>query len=314
MQSFGFYVKNPRIFMVGLLFRFGKLLPDKLYLTVLYRLTMGKKLDLKNPRTFNEKLQWLKLYYRKPEFTNMVDKFAVKKYVENRIGKEYVIPTLGIWNSSDDIDWDCLPNQFVLKTTHGSGGHSVSICKDKEKFDIEAAKTKMEWSLKCSDTYIHYKEWPYKNVKKRIIAEEFINPAKYAPLGDAVDFDLKDYKFFCFNGKVRCFKVDFGRFTNHHANYYSPLGEILPFGETCCTPDFLHKEILPENLSKMIELAEKLSFGLPFIRVDLYNIYGKIYFGELTFFPAGGVGAFTDQEWDRKLGDWLELPQKKKLV
>lgn len=297
MQSPLFYLKNPSIVGTILLFKINKILPDRLYLKILYRLTMKKKLNLSNPKTFNEKLQWLKLYNRKPEYTSMVDKYCAKQYVANHIGKEYIIPTLGIWDKVEDIEWDKLPEQFVLKTTHGSGGSSVVICKDKSTFDKKNALKKMKWSLKYSDTYGHYKEWPYKNVRKRIIAEKFI-----ATLGD-----LKDYKFFCFNGKVKLFKIDFGRFVEHHANYYSTDGKILPFGEKACTPDYSHIEIMPKNLTKMIELAEKLSRGIPFLRVDFYNVNGTIFFGELTFFPAGGVGSFTDEKWDKQLGDYLVI-------
>lgn len=298
MQSPIFYLKTPSILFVVLLFKINKFLPDTLYLKLLYWLTMKKRLNLSNPKTFNEKLQWLKLYDRKSIYTIMVDKFSVKQYVADRIGEEYVIPTLGVWDNANDIEWNKLPEQFVLKTTHGSGGSSVVICKDKSRFNKESAIKKMNWSLKHSDTYAHYKEWPYKNVRKRVIAEKFIVSSG----------DLKDYKFFCFNGKVRLFKIDFGRFVEHHANYYSPEGKILPFGEEVCTPDYSHEEIMPNNLAKMIELAETLSKDIPFLRVDFYNIDGKILFGELTFFPAGGVGRFTDDKWDKQLGDLLIIP------
>ena len=202
MQSPIFYLKTPSILFVVLLFKINKFLPDTLYLKLLYWLTMKKRLNLSNPKTFNEKLQWLKLYDRKSIYTIMVDKFSVKQYVADRIGEEYVIPTLGVWDNANDIEWNKLPEQFVLKTTHGSGGSSVVICKDKSRFNKESAIKKMNWSLKHSDTYAHYKEWPYKNVRKRVIAEKFIVSSG----------DLKDYKFFCFNGKVRLFKIDFGRF------------------------------------------------------------------------------------------------------
>lgn len=298
MQTPLFYIKNPSIFATIMLFKVNKLLSDRTYLKLLYRLTMKKKLNLSNPVTFNEKLQWLKLYNRKPEYTKMVDKYEVKKIVAECIGDEYIIPTLGVWERPEDIDFNNLPNQFVLKTTHGSGGSSVVICKNKKFFDKTNAQHRMKWSIEHSDTYAHYKEWPYKDVHKRIIAEKFISS----------NGDLRDYKFFCFNGKVRLFKIDFGRHIEHHANYYSPAGELLPFGEKVCSPDFSHTEVIPDNLSEMIVLAEKLSKNVPFLRVDFYNVEGKIYFGELTFFPAGGVGAFTDEKWDIELGNYLSLP------
>lgn len=299
MQTPLFYIKNPNILATILLLKVNKFLPETIYLKILYRLTMNKKLNLINPVTFNEKLQWLKLYNRKPEYTMMVDKYEVKKYVAECIGEEYIIPTLGVWERPNEIDFDSLPNQFVLKTTHGSGGSSVVICKNKETFNKKNAIERMKWSIKHSDTYAHYKEWPYKNVRRKILAEEFLK----------TDGDLKDYKFFCFNGSVRLFKVDFGRFVEHRANYYSPSGDILPFGEKIYPPDFTHIEVMPENLSEMITLAEKLSKNIPFLRVDFYNVQGKIYFGELTFFPAGGVGAFTDEKWDIELGNYLTLPK-----
>ena len=290
--------------LLGILNRVAVLFPDKLFLKLKFRLMMGEKLDLNCPKTFNQKLQWLKLYNRKPEYTTMVDKYAVKEYVANIIGEEYIIPTLGIWNSTDEIDWDALPNQFVLKTTHGGGGGGVVICKDKGTFDIEKAKQKLQISLK-SDIYINFREWPYKNVPKRIIAEQYMT--------DESNVELKDYKFFCFNGKVRCFKVDFDRFIGHKANYYNRNAELLPFGEESCMPDFNRQFEKPINFNKMLSLAEKLANGVPFVRIDLYNINGRIYFGEITFFPAAGMGKFEPREWDVKLGNYLELPVKKKL-
>ncbi|MDY3965015.1 MAG: ATP-grasp fold amidoligase family protein [Prevotella sp.] len=274
---------------------------DVLYLKILYFLEMkGKILHIKNPKTFTEKLQWLKLYAYKPEYSQMVDKAAVKSYVRERIGAEYIIPTIATWDKADDIDWNILPQKFVLKTIHGGGGNGIVICTDKNSFNKEAAISKLKKWMPFNAGYA-YREFPYIYAKKGIIAETFLEP-------DNADGDLKDYKFFCFNGKVRCFKIDFGRFTEHHANYYDINGNILPFGEKGLEPDFYHEEKIPSNLSEMIDIAEKLSAGHPFLRVDLYNVSEKIYFGETTFYPAGGVGAFTPREWDLTLGDWLELP------
>lgn len=275
--------------------------PDKLYLKLKFRLVMGQKLDLKNPKTFNEKLQWLKLYNRCPEYTTMVDKYAVKQYVADKIGDEYIIPTLGVWDRVEDINWDSLPNQFVLKTTHGGGGGGVVICKDKSTFDREEARTKLQKSLD-SDIYLNFREWPYKDVGKRIIAEQYMT--------DESTVELKDYKFFSFNGKVRCFKVDFARFIEHKANYYDRDAKLLPFGEVCCMPDFNRQFEKPKNFDKMIDAVEILSRDIPFVRVDLYNVEGKIYFGEITFFPAAGMGKFEPREWDLKLGEYLCLPIK----
>lgn len=291
-------ISDPRRILLGLLNRTARIWSDKLFLKLKFRLVMGQQLDLKNPKTFNEKLQWLKLYNRKPEYTIMVDKFAVKEYVAKIIGEEYIIPTLGVWNSVDEIDWDALPNQFVLKTTHGGGGGGVVICKNKKTFDKDNAKKKLQNSLNC-DIYLNFREWPYKSVIKRVIAEQYMT--------DESTVELKDYKFFCFNGKVRCFKVDFDRYINHKANYYDRNAKLLPFGETCCMPDFTRQFEKPRNFDKMVDIAETLSEGIPFVRIDLYNAEGNIYFGEITFFPAAGMGKFEPKEWDETLGELIRL-------
>lgn len=275
-----------------------RILPNSLYLKLTYYKRIGKKLNLKSPQTFNEKLQWLKLYNRKPEYTKMVDKYEAKQYVEKIIGKEYIIPTLGIWNKFEDIDFDKLPNQFVLKCTHDSGG--VIICKDKKEFEKDKAREEINICLKANYFY-RSREWPYKNVKPRIIAEQYMEDNKSK--------ELRDYKFFCFNGKVKCFKIDFDRFLQHRANYYDTSLKILPFGEAICPPDYNRNLEIPEQINKMIMLAEKLSKDIPFLRVDFYEVNGKIYFGELTFFPASGLGKFTNEEWDKTLGSWIELPK-----
>ena len=294
-------IMHPSHLALFLLHKTARLWPDKLFLEIKFRLMMGQKLDLNTPKTFNEKLQWLKLYNRRSEYTTMVDKYAVKQYVSDKIGEQYIIPTLGVWNSVDDIDWDILPKQFVLKTTHGGGGGGVVICKDKTTFDKESVKIRLQKSLDC-DIYLNFREWPYKDVPKRIIAEQYMT--------DESTVELKDYKFFCFNGSVRCFKVDFDRFISHKANYYSREAELLPFGEVCCMPDFTRIFEKPKNFDKMIEIVESLAKGIPFVRIDLYNSNGNIYFGEITFFPAGGMGKFAPDEWDEKLGELLILSNK----
>lgn len=290
--------------LLGILNRIAVLFPDKLFLKLKFRLMMREKLDLNCPKTFNQKLQWLKLYNRKPEYTNMVDKYAVKEYVANIIGEEHIIPTLGVWNSVDEIDWDVLPNQFVLKTTHGGGGGGVVICKNKANFDRDAACQILKKSMK-DNIYITQREWPYKNVQKRIIAEEYMI--------DESGYELKDYKFFCFNGKVECFKVDFDRFTSHKANYYNRDATLLPFWETVCPADHSKTFDKPKNFNKMIEYVETLSKDIPFVRIDFYNINGKIYFGEITFFPAAGFGKFEPKEWDMILGNYLSLPVERNI-
>lgn len=276
---------------------------DEEYLKKLFYASMGKTLNLDNPQTFNEKLQWLKLYNRKPEYTTMVDKYEVREYIAQKLGTEYLIPLLGVWDTPDEIDFNKLPDRFVLKCNHNSG-LGMYICQDKSKMDVGQVKKELWKGLK-QDYYLTGREWPYKNVKRKIIAEKYMED-------DAVH-ELRDYKFFCFNGRCKCFKVDFNRFVEHRANYYDPQGHLLDFGEKICPPDSTKNIVLPENLAEMISLAEKLSVGFPFLRVDLYDVNGKIYFGELTFFPASGFGEFTSEEWDERLGSWIKLPKKELL-
>lgn len=275
-------------------------IPDSLFIKMRYKAIFRKSLRLKNPVTFNEKLQYLKLYNRNPEHIRFVDKQEAKNYVSERLGKEYIIPTLGIWQSFEDINFDELPSQFVLKCTHDSG--STVICKNKRTFDVEAAQKKLSRKLGIN-LFWHGREWPYKNLKPRIIAEQYLDDNGEAP---------KDYKFFCFNGKVKCFKIDFDRFTQHKANYYAPDKTLMRFGEVVCPPDFNRELDIPENIDQMMQLAEKLSGGFPFLRVDFYNVNGCIYFGEMTFFPASGFGPFIPETWDETLGSWIELPERTK--
>lgn len=275
----------------------SKYIPDTIYLKILYWGHIGKKLDLKRPKSFNEKIQWLKIYDRKNEYSQMVDKFEVKQYVSNIIGAKYVIPSLGVWNSFDDIDLKSLPNQFVLKSTHDSGG--IYICRDKSLFDRSKARVFFNKRLKRK-IYWSHREWPYKNCKPRIIAEPYMEDKEYK--------ELRDYKFFCFGGKVKCFKIDFDRFIEHHANYYDCKGNLLPYGEARFPPIPSKQLDMPKNLDLMISLAEKLSTGLRFIRVDFYEVDNQVFFGELTFFPASGLGLYTEEKWDRELGDLIDLP------
>lgn len=302
MNRIRYYYNHPNYILVALITKLNRLFSDKLYLKILYFLYMGKRLNLKNPKTFTEKIQWLKLFDYKPEYTEMVDKLSAKDYVASRIGKEYIIPTLGVWDRVEDIDWLSLPGQFVLKTTHGGGGCGVVVCSDITHFDKAKAIKKLELSMRINAGRT-FREKPYLNVPRRIIAEEFLKGNSVC--NAHMDSDLQDYKFFCFNGKVKFFKIDFGRFIEHHANYYSPEGKLLPFGEKGIEPDPNHREIMPRNLMDMISIAECLSNGFKFLRVDLYNVEGKIYFGELTFYPAAGMGPFTPESWDGIIGSYL---------
>lgn len=302
MQSLKHYIKHPSSTLAAIIQRMSFLFPnDKLYLKILFRLRMGYKLDLDNSKTFSEKLQWLKLYNRKPEYTQMVDKYAAKKYVANIIGEEYIIPTLGVWDRFEDIDFDKLPKQFVLKTTHDGGSYGIVICKDKDVIDYKAAKKTINRSLRrCS--YKVMREWPYKNIKRRIIAEEYLKC-----IGNT---DLVDYKFFCFNGDVKCCQVISGRDTTMSIDFFDKKWDHLPFHEPRIYP--FSKEIIerPNNYDEMWQLASKLSKNHPFLRVDFYSIGDQIYFGELTFFPTSGFGGFYPVEWDYTFGSWIELPSK----
>lgn len=439
-KAFLYAYKRPRVLLTYVWRKMSPILPARLYLKVMYRLRMGYWMDLNNPVTFNEKLQWLKLNDHNPDYIKMVDKYEVKDYVANILGREYIIPTLGVWDRVEDIEWDKLPNQFVLKCTHDSGG--LVICKDKARLDIETAKKKLRKSL-STNYYNEGKEWPYKHVKRRIIAEQYIEPRpdvkdlpdykffcfngevkglyvatdrqkegedlkmdfydaefNHLPMrqshGNAnvppkkpknfeimkraaeqlsqgihhvrVDFyeieegvlfgemtffsfsgmlsfqpdewdkrfgemltlpgekrggviirisadgslsytkpDLYDYKFFCFNGEVKFFKVDYGRYVDHHANYYSPQGDFLAFGEKCYPFDENADIYLPSNLREMVQLAQRIAEGHSFVRVDLYNNNGKILFGEITFFPFSGFGEFNPKEYDQKIGGLFQV-------
>lgn len=286
----------------AILVRIAPVIPDKTYLKWLFRLNMGRRLDLNNPQTFGEKMQWLKLYNRKPEYTQMVDKYEAKKYVANIIGEEYIIPTLGVWDKFDDIDFDKLPDQFVLKTTHGGGNTGVVICKDKSTLDKDTAKRKLNRSLK-SDIYRTLKEWPYKDVKKRIIAEKFIDSEGHQ--------DLPDYKFYCFNGEPAYCQVIRDRNTKETIDFYDMEWNHMPFvGLNPVAKNGLKSVMKPKHLSEMVNICQKLATGIPFSRIDLYLVNEKIYFGEITFFPASGLGEFTPKEWDFTIGSLIKLPNK----
>lgn len=274
-----------------------KKMPDDKYLDCLYRLHFNKRIDWENPKTFNEKLQWLKLYDRKPEYTNMVDKYTVKQYIADRIGEEYIIPTIGVWNSFEEIDFQLLPNKFVLKCTHDSGG--IVICRDKSKFNIVGAKKKL---VRCLNRNFYFcgREWPYKNVKPRIIAEKYME--------DNNSSELNDYKFMCFNGRVKCIFVCSDRSTSLKVTFFNDKWEKMPFERHYPSSNTIIQK--PNKLNEMIKLSEELAKNIPFVRVDFYEIEGKPYFGELTFFPGCGFEEFTPKEWDEKLGDWIVLPNK----
>ena len=293
---------NPRHILYALLHRMPWLIPnDERYLSSLYRLNFGVKPNLEHPTKFSEKIQWLKLHDHNSLYTTLVDKYKVKEFVSERLGSKYVIPVIAAWDSPLDINWDALPEQFVLKTNHDGGGHGIVICKDKSKLSIDKALDELNHSFYRS-SYMVGREWPYKNVSKKIFAEQFVTDS---------NGELRDYKFFCFNGKVRCFKIDYNRQVYHQANYYDPQCNLQMYGETVYpfNPDAdIH---IPENINEMITLAEKLADGFPFVRIDFYNVDGRIYFGEFTFYPAGGMSHWDGEvDVDALWGSWLTLPQK----
>lgn len=276
-----------------------KILPDKLYLKRVYSKIYGEKLDFHSPNTFDAKLQWLKIYDRNPLYTKMVDKYEVKKYVAAIIGEEYIIPTIGVWNAFAEIDFDKLPKQFVLKCTHDSGG--MIICKDRSKLNILETRKKLEKCLK-NNFYWQSREWPYKNVKKRIIAEKFMSDNESSS-------GLTDYKFYCFNGEPKFLYVSQG-LEDHataHISFLNMDWTFAPYERS----DFRPLTVLPkkpETFDEMRRIAKILSADIPFVRVDLYQINGRVYFSELTFSPCGGFCPFKERQQDIDIGKYLILP------
>ncbi|MBR4131177.1 MAG: glycosyl transferase [Bacteroidaceae bacterium] len=278
------------------------LMSDRLFLKCLFRIKMGYNLNLENPQTFNEKLQWLKLYDRRPEYTKMVDKVEAKEYVANIIGDEYIIPTLAVYDCIEDIDFDALPRQFVMKCTHDSGG--IIICRNKDAFDRKAAIRKLTRGLK-KNYFLQNREWPYKNIKPRIIVEQYMTNSI-----EPID-ELSDYKWFCFDGEPKAMFIATDRFLKGEEtkfDFYDTEFRHLPF--TNGHPNATKTIVKPHSFDAMKSLATKLSQGLPQVRVDFYDVNGHIYFGELTFFHWSGLTPFEPIEWDYKFGEYLKLPKK----
>ena len=296
------YIKKPSNVLLYLMNKnFFKWIPDEKYIKIKYKLEMNQKFNLKEPRTFNEKLQWLKLYERKPEYTKMVDKYEAKKYVANIIGKKYIIPTLGVWDKFEDIDFTKLPNQFVLKPTHASG--NVFICKNKDEIDYKKLKKTVQKWLK-RNYYLVHREWPYKNVKPRIIAEEYME--------DQIG-ELIDYKVYAFNGQCDYVMVCFDRIKGETKFiYYDRNWNIkkefskdgIKYGDTI-------KIEKPKNLGKMFEFAEILSKNIPFVRVDFYESNGNLYLGELTFYPSAGFDNTRTKDCQEYLDKQLKVGESK---
>ena len=293
--------KDKRIFFSNCLNHIGFLFPDKIYLKLMFRCKMGYWMNFDNPTTFSEKLQWLKLYNHNPLYTTLVDKYAVKKWVADKIGETHIIPMLGVWNNAKEIDFESLPNQFVLKTTNGGGGNVV-ICKDKSKFDREKAIVQLNQSLRNS-IYNNYREWPYKNVPPRIIAEKYMEDESG---------ELRDYKVFCFNGTPKIFLL-------YKDRYDEKKMKIDFFDEQKNWLDLTHPEFdrstekpaLPDCYEKIFSLAKTLSQSIPFVRCDFYIVNDSIYFGEMTFYPTSGFASYKPFSWEKKMGSWIHLPNKR---
>lgn len=289
-------LKRPQYLFLMLGHRgFFKWMKDETYLKIAYWCKMDKKLNINHPKTYNEKLQWLKLNDRNPKYPSLVDKYEVRKHIKKLIGEEYLIPLLGTWDNVDDIDFSELPNQFVLKCTHDSGG--VVICHDKSKLDVKMTKRKLA-KLLSHNYFWGQREWLYKSIKPRIIAEKY--------MVDESRKELKDYKFFCFKGKPKAMFIATDRERDTRFDFYDLKFNHLPFTQKYPNAD---KPIIkPKSFERMIKLASILSAGIPHVRIDFYDINGKIYFGEMTFFHFSGWEKFDPPEYDNIFGNWLETP------
>lgn len=292
---------NYILYLLNRINAFNWIRNEKIFIKLKYRAFTGSSLNLNNPQTFSEKLQWLKIYDRNPRYTDLVDKYKVKAIVAEQIGSEYIIPTLGVWDNPEDIEWNTLPNQFVLKTTHGGGGRGIIICRDKSSFDTGAAINHLKQSMK-QDIYKEFREWPYKGVPHRIIAEKYINP-------DSNDKDLPDYKWYCFNGNPLYCQIIQDRSTEESIDFFDPSWNHQEF--VGLNPLALPAKVLPSrpsNLETQLMIARKLSKGIPFSRIDLYEVKASIYFGEVTFYPASGLGVFRPKQYNDILGRLIVLP------
>lgn len=276
--------------------RISRLIPDRLYLQLRFFMKFHRFCDLRNPKTYNEKLQWMKLNYRVPGEWVLVDKFAVKDRVAALIGSEYIIPTLGVYDNSEDIDFDALPDSFVLKCTHDSGG--VVLVRDKKTLDVAAAREQLQRTMEKNYFY-GGREPHYRDIEPRIIAEPFLE--------DAAAGQLLDYKFFCFDGEVKALFVASDRATgdvkfDYFDADFNPLGIRQPYPNSAILPE------KPERYDEMLAISRRLAQGHPHVRVDLYQVNGHVYFGELTFYHFGGMEPFHPDSWDRIFGEWLEVP------
>lgn len=299
MNGISFYLNNPKNVGIALLIHFGRWLPDRLYLKALFPLKMGYKLNLREPQTFAEKLQWLKLYDRKTIYHQMVDKVDSKSLINSILQEDYTVPTIGVYDSFEQIEWDALPQQFVLKATHDSG--SFYIVKDKNKIDKQQCKKHLylHWN---KDLYNYTREWQYKGLKSRIIAEPLLVDSRYPY--------LRDFKFYCFNGEPKVFYItsDKGGNLPTRQDFFDIEGNHLELEDATFPGNPVKCPELPTQLDKMISLARKLAKETYHLRVDFYEIDGRIYVGELTLHEAAGFCAFKPDEWNYILGEWIHLP------
>lgn len=302
--KFKHFVDNPKDKILRTLNSHASCFSDELYLKIKFRLIVGHRLELKNPKGFCEKLQWLKLYARRPEYTSMVDKNLVKEYVSSKIGKKYIVPNLGVWDKPEEIDFSLLPNQFVLKTTHAAGSSGVIICKNKDSFDIVGAKQKLEQSLGCNN-FIITREWPYKNVERKIIAEQYLEDESG---------QLRDYKVMCFDGEPKIIQVHMGRLNGVHTQdlYDTEWHLLSDLNQVGCVVSGMELK-KPVCFDEMIECSRKLSQDIPHVRVDWYIVNGRLYFGELTFYDASGFEPFIPKERELEIGSWITLPNEKRI-
>ena len=298
MSKISKYLRNPSLIPDRMLKLFSPILNDKLYLQLLWKASFKEHLNLKAPQTFNEKLQWLKLYNRDPRYTMMVDKYLVKDYVSQIIGAEHVIPVIKRYDKPEQISLNELPEQFVLKCNHNSG--AIWICKNKAEFDLDKVKAEIAVSLK-EDYSLRGREWPYKNVQRCIIAEPYIE--------DSATGQLIDYKVFCFNGIPKAIQIDMDRYSGHRRNIISTEGECLGYsvGDDAATDKSIPAPPA-EQLNLLLEYAKKLSLGIPHVRVDFYIVDGCVIFGEMTFFHNSGFAKFVPESVNRLWGDWITLP------
>jgi len=298
MQPIINFIKHPSRIFLGILKHTRSWYSESIYLRLFYFFQMNQVLHLNPPHKFTEKIQWLKLHDRNPKHTMMVDKILVKDYVSEKIGGEIVTPLLAIYNSPDEIRTEELPNQFVLKTNHSGGNMGVVVCKDKTRFNLEEAKRKLAHSL-LGSAYESLIEWPYKNVERKVFAEKYLEDETG---------NLMDYKFMCFNGEPKFVHVcpDRNNGGAIHFDYYDMNWEKLPFTIEHPNSDIITPK--PKSFEKMLEYARKLSAGMSLARIDFYEVQGKPYFGEITFFPYSGLEKFDKEEWNLKLGNWIKLP------